>query len=94
MIALGLQVVFVIIVVTCAVRLLVLRRWRSLGLLVLGLVAVLVPVILAIHRSMVPYRCRKVLAEAIVARDGEGADPRPSDAAWYDEHCYNGSPRR
>jgi hypothetical protein len=35
-----------------------------------------------------------LLAEAIVARDGEGAPPRPSDAVWYDEHCYNRSPRR
>lgn len=37
-------------------------------------------------------RCRRILYEQAVGSTG-GPPPRPSDQAWYAEHCWNGKPR-
>ena len=38
-------------------------------------------------------RCRSVFIERYSAEVGAGPEIRPSDEAWYREHCVNAKPR-
>lgn len=46
-----------------------------------------------LSRESTADRCSRVGVEQVISGLGTGPTPRPSDAGWYAEHCWQGKPR-